>query len=73
MVLSQKDFQILEALDSHQIKTQRQLAEHAGVSLGQVNYVLKSFLEKGLVKIGKFRKIFIRSMISLDQSPERCR
>ena len=56
MELSEKDFHILDALDSQEITTQRQLAEHAGVSLGQVNYVLRSFLEKGLVKIGNFRR-----------------
>jgi len=56
MELSEKDFQILDALDTQEITTQRELAEHAGISLGQVNYVLKGFLEKGLVKIGNFRK-----------------
>jgi len=56
MELSEKDFHILDALDTQEITTQRELAEHAGVSLGQVNYVLKSLLEKGLVKIGNFRK-----------------
>ncbi len=56
MELSEKDFHILDALDTQEITTQRALAKHAGVSLGQVNYVLKSFLEKGLVKIGSFRK-----------------
>jgi len=56
MDLSEKDFHILDALDSQEITTQRALAEHAGVSLGQVNYVLRSLLEKGLVKIGNFRK-----------------
>ena len=55
MELSQKDFPILDALDRRAIRTQRELAEHSGVSLGQVNYVLKSLLEKGLVKIGNFR------------------
>jgi len=56
MHLSEKDFHILDALDSREITTQRELAEHAGVSLGQVNYVLKSFLSKGFVKLGNFRK-----------------
>jgi len=56
MDISKKDFQVLEALDSQEITTQRQLSEQAGISLGQVNYVLKSLLEKGLVKIGNFRK-----------------
>ncbi len=53
---SQKDFQVLDALDSQEITTQRQLSEHTGISLGQANYVIKSFLEKGLIKIGNFRK-----------------
>ncbi len=56
MKFSEKDFQILDALDRQEISTQRELAEHAGISLGQVNYVLRSLLEKGLVKIGNFRK-----------------
>ncbi|MFH1629153.1 MAG: MarR family EPS-associated transcriptional regulator [Pseudomonadota bacterium] len=56
MELSEKDFQILDALDRQEITTQRELAERAGVSLGQVNYVIKSFLEKGFVKIGNFRR-----------------
>ena len=56
MDISKKDFQVLEALDSQEITSQRQLSEQAGISLGQVNYVLKSLLEKGLVKIGNFRK-----------------
>lgn len=56
MDLSEKTFQVLDTLDRQEISTQRQLAEHSGVSLGQVNYVLKSLLKKGLVKIGNFRK-----------------
>jgi hypothetical protein len=32
------------------------LADHAGISLGQVNYTLKSLLEKGLVKVTNFTK-----------------
>ena len=56
MQLSNKDFKILDALDRQEITTQRQLSRHAGISLGQVNYVLRSLLQKGLVKLGNFRK-----------------
>lgn len=56
MELSQKDFQVLEALEDQEIETQRQLAAYAGISLGQVNYILKGLLGKGLIKIGRFRK-----------------
>jgi len=51
-----KDFPILDALSRQSISTQRELADHAGISLGQVNYILKSLLEKGLVKISNFTK-----------------
>ena len=56
MALSANDFQVLDALDTGDITTQRQLAEHTGISLGQINYVLKRLLEKGLVKVGNFKK-----------------
>ena len=56
MPLSEKHFQILDTLDSQEISSQRQLAEYTGISLGQINYVLKQLLAKGLVKIGNFRK-----------------
>ena len=56
MPLSEKHFQILDTLGGQEISTQRQLAQLTGISLGQINYVLKQLLEKGLVKIGNFRK-----------------
>jgi len=53
---TQKTFEVLDTLDRQPIINQRQLAQHAGISLGQVNYILKSLLGKGLVKVGNFRK-----------------
>lgn len=53
---SEKTFQVLDALDREEISTQRQLADNSGISLGQVNYILKSLLEKGLVKVSNFKK-----------------
>ena len=52
---TEKTFQILDALDREEISTQRQLADNSGISLGQVNYILKSLLGKGLVKISNFK------------------
>jgi EPS-associated MarR family transcriptional regulator len=54
MDFSEKTFEVLDALDRHEVCNQRQLAERAGVSLGQVNYILRTLLEKGLVKMGNF-------------------
>ncbi len=51
MELSTKDFHVLDALDSYEITTQRQLSEKSGISLGLVNYLLKRFLKKDLVKM----------------------
>ena len=56
MKLSTKDFHVLDALDSYEITTQRQLSEKSGISLGHVNYLLKHLLKKGLVKMGNFSK-----------------
>ena len=56
MTLSKKDFKVLDALDSEPITNQRQLSEHTGISLGQINYVLRRLLEKGMVKVHNFRK-----------------
>jgi len=56
MKFSRKAFKVLEALNDREITTQRQLSEHTGISLGQVNYVVKSLIGKGLVKIGNFSK-----------------
>lgn len=55
MEFSEKSFQILDALDRKEIFSQRQLAQHSGVSLTQVNYLLKRLFEKGLVKVKNFR------------------
>jgi len=56
MELSRKTFEVLDTLDRQPIINQRQLAQHAGISLGQVNYILKSLVGRGLVKAGNFRK-----------------
>jgi len=56
MELSKKSFEVLDTLDRQPIFNQRQLAQHAGISLGQVNYILKSLFDRGLVKVGNFRK-----------------
>ena len=33
---------------------QRELASHAGVSLGRLNYALRALVDKGWVKVGNF-------------------
>jgi len=48
-------FQILKSLGQDSHPTQRQLSNDLGVSLGKVNYCLKSLIEKGFIKVNNFR------------------
>ncbi|GIR19648.1 MAG: MarR family EPS-associated transcriptional regulator [Gammaproteobacteria bacterium] len=36
--------------------TQRQIADHLGLSLGKINYLIKALLEKGVVKVDNFKR-----------------
>lgn len=47
---------ILDALDTCEIISQRQICKHSGLSLGHVNFVLRSLIDKGMVKTENFLK-----------------
>ena len=47
-------FRILRLLQENPELSQRELADAVGVGLGSVNYCLKAFIEKGLIKLGNF-------------------
>lgn len=42
-------------MESNPNVTQRELAEHLGVSLGKANYCLKALIEKGFIKARNFK------------------
>ena len=46
---------ILRLLEASPSRTQRELAQELGISLGKTNYVLQALLRKGLVKARSFR------------------
>lgn len=46
---------MLRYLEAHPQVSQRELADHLGVSLGKTNYCLRALVEKGLVKARNFR------------------
>ena len=48
-------YQILKAVEGNPNMSQRELAEHLGVSLGKTNYCLRKLIEKGLIKVGNFK------------------
>jgi len=54
----QKDihYRVLAMVEANPTITQRALAEALGVSLGRVNYGLRSLIERGLIKVGNFKR-----------------
>jgi EPS-associated MarR family transcriptional regulator len=52
----QAQLRILKNLEDSPGISQRALAERLGISLGKTNYLLKALLEKGLIKVGNFRR-----------------
>ena len=46
---------VLRHLETNPNVTQRELAEHLGVSLGKANYCLKALIEKGFIKARNFK------------------
>jgi EPS-associated MarR family transcriptional regulator len=51
----QNEFQILKSLERDFYPTQRQLSNDLGVSLGKINYCLKSLIKKGFIKVNNFK------------------
>ena len=48
-------YKLLKILAENSDVSQRELAEQLGISLGKVNYCLKAFKEKGLIKARNFK------------------
>ena len=46
---------MLRYLEQKQEVSQRDIAQHLGISLGKVNYILNAFVEKGIVKAKNFK------------------
>lgn len=47
---------ILRLIDGSPSISQRELAQHLGLSVGKVNYLLKALAEKGAIKAQNFRR-----------------
>ena len=59
LTLTQREyvrFKVMQVLESNPNLSQRELAEELGVSLGSVNYCVKSLVSKGLIKVKSFVK-----------------
>jgi len=53
---SEVELEILRKIEENPNLTQRQIAEHLGLSLGKINYLIQALLGKGLLKINNFRR-----------------
>ena len=53
---NQEKFNILRKIVNNPHSTQRELAQDLNLSLGKLNYCMKSLRDKGLVKIQNFKK-----------------
>ena len=49
-------YRLLTYLNQHPDASQRQVAQHLGVSVGKVNYCLRALISVGLVKMRNFQK-----------------
>ena len=56
MTNQELEYRALRILEQQPDLTQRQLSEELGVSLGKTNYVLKSLIDVGWVKLDNFQK-----------------
>lgn len=49
-------YRLLKVIEQQPEISQRELASELGLSLGKVNYCLKAFITKGLIKVNNFRR-----------------
>jgi EPS-associated MarR family transcriptional regulator len=47
-------YRLLRLLEREPRLSQREIAEHMGISLGKVNYCVRALVDKGWVKMGNF-------------------
>ena len=56
MIDQELEYRALKILEQRPDLTQRQLSEALGVSLGKTNYLLKSLIDVGWIKLDNFQK-----------------
>ena len=50
------NYRLLKLIERRPEISQRELAADSGLSLGKINYCLKAFVARGLVKVNNFRR-----------------
>lgn len=49
-------YRLLKLIEERPEISQRELARELGLSLGKINYCIRAFIERGLVKVNNFRR-----------------
>ena len=55
MLTDELRYRLLQLLEANPQMSQREVARDLGISLGRVNYCLKSLVDKGWIKVTNFR------------------
>jgi EPS-associated MarR family transcriptional regulator len=53
---SEEVLKLLREIEQTSETTQRELSSRLGISLGKINFLLKSLIDKGHIKVGNFKK-----------------
>ena len=61
---SERDLQILEHIESNPDATQSTLAEHLGVAVGTVNFVVRRMIEKGYIRVKRLERKRLKYMLT---------
>ena len=48
--------EILRKIEENPNLTQRQIAQHLGLSLGKINFLIQALISKGFLKINNFKR-----------------
>ena len=67
----ENEFQILKNIERNKNATQRDIAKSTGMSLGNVNILIKRLLKKGLLKIEKLNPRTIRYILTPEGMKEK--
>ncbi len=58
-------YKIIKEIEKDNSISQRALAKRLGYSLGKINYLIKALVEKGIIKLERFKKKSKQMGISL--------
>ena len=54
--ITEDHMDLLHIIERDSLASQRQIATNTGLSIGKVNYIIKSLIDIGFIKINRFNK-----------------